>query len=209
MKKDLEYLKKYKTRLIDNLMANLRVNKDEASKILKIIEAEDLIRIEMPDIEDKPAEILTVNNHIIKSELSMTSHKIGNIVINSYLDWRALAGIIASSIETIAGFNLETPLLIAVGIFSSIISASEITDISIAENGTAIIMALQNHKKHKIYKVDENQCKIEANEILSINGYDEMDEEVFQEEVTRLIAYKCIDNENGILALREKVILHY
>ena len=148
MKKDLQYLKDYKACVVDNLAVNLEITREEAIKVLKILEEEDLIRIEAPDINDKPVEILTVDKRIIKSELGMTSHKAGNILVNSYLDWRVLVGIISTSIGIIGGFNPKKPLLIIVGILSSIFSASKITDISIDENGTAIIMALQNRKKH-------------------------------------------------------------
>lgn len=207
--KNIQYIQDYKQRLIDNIIINLKITTEEADRIVKILEVEDLIRIEAPEIEDKPVEILTVDNQIIKSELSMTSRKMGNITINSYLDWNVLVKTILSSVETIAGFSLENYFLIAVGVLSSIFSATELTDISIKENGTAIIMALQNHKKHKAYRINEQECKKEANEILVINGYTEMDEDLFQKEVTRLIRYKCIDNDNGILRLKEKVLLHY
>ena len=132
-----------------------------------------------------------------------------DIILNTYLDWNKLAVAVLSSISTVAGIDMRQPFLTFVSIISVLLSASELTDIKISENGTAIIMALQKHKKHRAYMNTEGLCKEEANEILSFHGLDEMDEDTFQNEITRLIKYKCIDNQNGMVKLKEKVISHY
>lgn len=88
-------------------------------------------------------------------------------------------------------------------------SVSELADINIDENGTAIIMSLQEHRKHKAYMTDEESCRKEANSILISHGYGEMDEKTFQNKITGLIGCRCIDVQDGMIRLKEKVIMHY
>lgn len=209
MEKDIKYLQEYKKQISVNLAKQFKITEEAADKILKLLETEDLIRIEAPEYQDRPVAVLTTDRHLMKNELGMTSHKIGNIILNTYLDWNKLAVAVLSSISTVAGIDMRQPFLTFVSIISVLLSASELTDIKISENGTAIIMALQKHKKHRAYMNTEGLCKEEANEILSFHGLDEMDEDTFQNEITRLIKYKCIDNQNGMVKLKEKVISHY
>lgn len=209
MEKDIKYLQEYKKQISVNLAKQFKITEEAADKILKLLETEDLIRIEAPEYQDRPVAVLTTDRHLMKNELGMTSHKIGNIILNTYLDWNKLAVAVLSSISTVAGIDMRQPFLTCVSIISVLLSASELTDIKISENGTAIIMALQKHKKHRAYMNTEELCKEEANEILSFHGLDEMDEDTFQNEITRLIKYKCIDNQNGMVKLKEKVISHY
>ncbi len=209
MEKDIKYLQEYKKQVSVNLAKQFKITEEAADKILKLLETEDLIRIEAPEYQDKPATVLTTDKYLMKNELGMTSHKIGNIILNTYLDWKKLAEVVLSSISTVAGIDMGRPFLTCVGIMSVLLSTSELTDIKISENGTAIIIALQKYKKHRAYMNTEELCKKEANEILSLHGYDEMDEDTFQNEITRLIKYKCIDNQNGMVKLKEKVISHY
>lgn len=206
---DIKYLQEYKKQVSVNLAKQFKITEEAADKILKLLETEDLIRIEAPEYLDKTATVLTTDRHLMKNELGMTSHKIGNIILNTYLDWEKLAEVVLPSISTVAGIDMGQPFLTCVGIMSVLLSASELTDIKISENGTAIIIALQKHKKHRAYMNTEKLCKKEANEILSLHGYDEMDEDTFQNEITKLIKYKCIDNQNGMVKLKEKVIFHY
>lgn len=209
MEKDIKYLQEYKKRVSVNLAKQFKITEETANKILKLLEAEDLVRIEAPEYQDKPATVLTTDRHLMKNELGMTSHKMGNIILNTYLDWEKLALIVLSSIGTGAGIDMKQPFLACAGIMLVLLSASDLTDIKISENGTAIILALQKYKKHRTYMTTEELCKKEANEILSLHGYDEMDEKTFQNEITRLIKYQCIDNQNRMVRLKEKVISHY
>lgn len=209
MKKDIEYLQEYKKRVSVNLAKQFEITEETADKILELLETEDLIRIEAPEYQDRPATVLTTDRHLMKNELGMTSHKMGNIILNTYLDWKKLAEAVLSSISTVAGIDRGQPFLACVGIILVLLSASELTDIKISEKGTAIIIALQKYKKHRTYMTTEELCRKEANEILSLHGYDEMDEDTFQNEITRLIKYQCIENQNRMVRLKEKVIFHF
>lgn len=209
MTKDMKYLHEFKTKVILNLKSNLKITSFEAEQIFKILEDEDFLRIRAPEMTEKSINVLTSNRHLNKSELGLTSHKFGNIILNTYLDWKQLAGIILSSFETVVSFDAGQPLLIIVGVISSLLSVSNITNIKIDENGTAIIMALQQHNAYKSYSIDEQECKKEANDILSSNGYERMDERKFQSEIDILLKCKCIDEQNGVLKLKEKFVAHY
>lgn len=209
MEKDIKYLQEYKKRVSANLAEQFEITKEVADAILKLLETEDLIRIEAPEYQDKPATVLIKDRHLTKNELGMTSRKMGNVILNTYLDWKKLAEIVFSSISTVKGIDMGQPFLTCIGIMSVILSALELTDIKISENGTAIIIALQKYKKHRAYMNTEELCKKEANEILSFHGYDEMDDDTFQNEITRLAKYKCIDIQNGVVMLKEKMISHY
>lgn len=202
-------MQEYKKRISVNLAKQFKITEDVADKILKLLETEDLIKIEAPEYQDKPATALTTDRHLMKNELGMTSHKMGNIILNTYLDWKKIAEFVLSLIGTGAGIDMKHPFLACTGIMLVLLSASDLTDIKISENGTAIILALQKYKKHRTYMTTEELCKKEANEILSLHGYVEMDEKTFQNEITRLIKYQCIDNQNRMVKLKEKVISHY
>lgn len=108
-------------------------------------------------------------------------------------------------IETGAGINTENHFFTALGVISILLSALETVEFQIAENETAIIMALQKHNKHRSYTINEELCRKEANEILMSYGYDAMDEKIFQDAITRLLAYKCIDMQDGMIKLKERV----
>lgn len=207
--KDIEYLKAYRKQLSDSLADGFKVTDEIADKLLELFEVEDLIKIEAPEYQEKPASILTKDRHVVKNELSMTSHKMGNVVLNTYLDWRGLASAALGVIETGAGIDMEHPVLTAIGVFQILFSVSELEDISIDENGTAIIMSLQEHRKHKAYMTDEESCMKEANSILVSHGYDEMDEKTYQNKIKELISCQCIDVRDGMIKLKEKVIMHY
>lgn len=209
MKKDIESLLKFKTDAINCLASDLHVTVDEATEIIRLLETEDMIRLEAPEYGEKPAASLTIDRQLQKDDLSMTSHKPGNIIINTYLDWRNLAKFIVSSVETVSGLATASPFLLAMGIFSWLLSISDLTDIEIAENGTAIVLALQQYKKHKLYAATEHQCMKDANEILSLHGYGEMNQEAFQEEITKLKNISCIDILEGKIELIEKVIFPF
>ncbi|WP_140401460.1 hypothetical protein [Eubacterium sp. An11] len=208
-KKDIKYLQEYKKKVAKNLASQLNITVEVADKVLKLLETEDLLRIEAPEPEERSATVLITDKRLMKNELGITSHKVGNIILNAYLDWKELAFVVLSSIGTGAAMENEHPFLTVVNIMSAVLSASALTDIKISENGTAIILALQKHKKHKVYTATEKLCKKEANEILTLYGYDEMDDRTFQNEITRLIKYRCIEKNNSMIHLREKVISHY
>ena len=209
LKKDIKYLQEYKKKVAKNLANQLNITVETADKVLKLLETEDLLKIEAPEYEDQSATVLITDKRLMKDELGITSHKAGNIILNAYLDWKELAVVVFSSIETGSAMENEQPFLMVVSIMFAILSASVLTDIKISENGTAVILALQKHKKHKVYTVTEELCKKEANEILVLYGYDEMDDKTFHNEITRLIKYRCIEKDDRMIHLKEKVISHY
>lgn len=209
LEKDIKHLQEYKKQVSANLAKQFRVTKETADKILSLLEAEDFIRIEAPKYQDKPATVLTTDRQLVRDELGMTSRKAGNIILNTYLDWGELVKVVLGAASTMAGIDAEQPFFACVGILSVLFSVSELTEVKISEKGTAIIMALQKYKKHRTYMATEELCKKEANEILLLHGYDEMDEAVFRDEITRLIKCKCIDSQSGLVLLKEKVISHY
>lgn len=206
---DIESLKSYKKRVTDNLSKNFGISCEAADDLLRLLETEDLLIIEAPKYQDKPATVLIPDKHILKDELSMTSHKVGNVILNTYLDWKNLASAITGAVLTSAGIDLTQPFLTTVGIISLLLAALEISAVGIAENGTAIVMALQNFKRHRLYMADEETCRGEANKILVSCGYAEMDEKKFQDEVTKLIGFHCVDEQDGVIRLKEKVITQY
>lgn len=210
MKKDIKLLRKFKEAAVKTLAERLQITADEAQSLVQQLEDKDIIRFEAPEYRDKPATVYTVDRQLGRDNIGMTSHKPGNIIVNTYLDLKSFVSLAVASVETVTGFASLNPFLIGVGIISWLISVSSLTDIKIGENGTAIIMALQQHSCHKEYATTEQQCRKEANEILVSHGYPEMDEEVFGKETAILSRIRCIEfpGESRIKLL-EKVTLPF
>lgn len=207
--KDLKELKEYKFRLQLNIMGALQISENAARHIIALLEQEDFLKLEAPEIVSRPATVLMEDRHVIKREISMTSRKPGNIRINTYLDWRGLAEFIFASVGTASGLELGQPLLFWSAILASVITASRLIDIHLDENQTAIIMALQKYKKHGYYRANEEECLTEANTILSMHGYPEMEKSYFSERVSELITYECVDKTGDIIKLKEKILTHF
>lgn len=205
MTKDIEFLLQFKKESTNRLASNFQITGNDASNIVQLLETNNMVRFEAPEYVDHPASLITIDKQLKRDDLGITSHKAGNIIINTYLDWKKLAAVIVASVETVSGLSTASPFLVAIGIFSWILSISTLTDVKIAENGTAIIMALQQYKKHKVYATTQEQCMKDANNILSMHGYEEMNHSVFQDELTVLKKIKCIDILNGNIKLIEKV----
>lgn len=207
--KNLKELKAYKYRLQQNIMEAFQISEKEAGLMIELLEQKDFLKLDAPKIDDKPATVLTNDRHVNKREISLTSHKLGNIRINAYLDWRELAEFILGSVGAAAGMKLGQPLIFWSAVLESVIAASRFTDIHLDENQTAIIMALQQYKKHKYYRIGEEECFVEANKILSIHGYPEMNKSDFSEKVSELLNYGCIDKTEDIIKLKEKILTHF
>ena len=207
--RDLQYLKTYRLTIVENLSATFEISLEGAGRIVDELESGGLLKIEAPCTVELPAEVLMNDGHLPKTEFGMTSHKVGNVILNFQKDWRDVIALAASLVEVALSIEGAQPALIAAGIVGSIISASKLTDISINANGTAIILALQKHKEHKRFAITEEQCRREANEILVLNGYESMDNKTFDTEITNLISYQCIDKEDQIIKLCETVLFHY
>lgn len=207
--KDIKYLLKFKNQFTDCLSEKFQLTKKQAIEIVEILEKEDLLRFEAPKYGDQPVSTIIEDRKLAKNNLSMTSHKKGNIIVNTFLDWRKIAGVVLSSIETIMGTSHSNSFMITVGILSCLLSLSSLKEIKINENGTAIIMALQQHSKHQSFAASKQSCMKEANEILLSHRYHEMDFETFENELSVLYGIKCINIIDDKIKLIEKVILHY
>lgn len=203
--KDMDALKKYKARLTTLLMESLKITENDAISLIKELEKEDFLKIEAPLLEEKPITFITNDKHLTRTELGMTSHKLGNIFINTYLNWKKMASLVGSSVGTALTLPQNQPLVSCSLFLACIFSASGIVDIKLSENEVAIIMAIQDHNKNKSYKVKEDQCLYEANKILEENGYNVMNKYAFSDSITKLIKYRCVEQMNGILKLKEKV----
>lgn len=210
VKRDIKSLCKFKTSAAESLAAKMEITTNDAESFMRLLEAEDMIRFEAPEYIDKPAMAYTLDNQLDRDNLSMTSHKAGNLIINTYLDWKTTVGFATASVETITGLASQNPFLVVAGIVSWLLSLSSLIDVKIGENGTAIILALQQHKRHKEYITTEQQCRQEANEILVSHGYEEMNDETFGKEIAKLYKIKCVDFlDESRLKLLEKVILPF
>lgn len=209
MEKDIKALSEFKARAADCLASVLQIKVNEAENIIRLLESNDILRLQAPEYVDKPATAFTMDKPFRKDDLGMTSHKVGNIIVNIQLDWKKLVSNVISSAEAVEGLYSGNPFLAVVGILSWLVSVSALTDIRIAENGSAIIMALQQHNKHKVYAATEQQCMKEANEILALHGYDEMDDQTFQKEIDILCKIKCIEFFEEKVKLTEKIILPF
>lgn len=208
MPKDIKRLKQCKGQIIFNFQNNLQVSQEDAEQLYMILEKEDFFKIEAPELEERPAQLLIKKKDVISSKLGMNSHKAGNIILNIHTKWKNLVILFASVLQS-EGFDFDSPVAVLAGIVASVLSASDLIQVEINEKGTAIIMSLQQHNRHRIYGLAEEQCKEEANEILTLNGYKAMTESDFQEELTRLIKYNCIEKQEEYLLLKEKVLFHY
>lgn len=209
LRKDLEGLREYKAGLQLNIMERFQISKDQAALIMELLEQQDFLKLEAPEVDNKPATMLTEDRHVIKRELGMTSHKLGNIWINTYLDWRELARCALDLVGTGAGLEWGNPLVFWISIIGAIFAASSLADIRLDANQTAIIMALQKYDKHGYYRTDEEKCFEEANSILDMHAYHKMEKAEFLEKISELLQYGCIDKIGNMIKLKEKILTHF
>lgn len=208
MAKDLKCLKRCRNQIISNFKDRLKISQDDAEQLYMILEAENFLKIDAPEFIERQAQILIKKKDVISSKLEMNSHKAGNITLNIHTKWKDVFILFASVLQS-DGFDPDKPIATLAGIIASILSASELIRLEINENGTAIIMSLQKHNRHQVYRLSEEECKEEANDLLILNGYNAMTESEFQEEITRLLQFNCIDKRDDSLFLKEKVLFHY
>ena len=57
LKKDIKYLQEYKKKVAKNLAKQLNITVETADKVLKLLETEDLLKIEAPEYEDQSATV--------------------------------------------------------------------------------------------------------------------------------------------------------
>lgn len=203
-------LQDFKQKATGHLAFVLHITFDQAKKVIQLLETEDMIKLYAPMYSEKPATVLIKNRQLLERTLNMTSYKIGNIIINTYLDWKSLASAVATSVETVYSLNFDNPILVMSSIFCWLLSMSNLIGVNIEENEVAIIMALQQHKRHKIFATTEEQCMKEANDILTLHNYNVMDKYTFQEAITKLVKIECVKiGADGEIQLIEKIILPY
>lgn len=209
LNKDIKQLIEYKITLQKNLRQKFSLSEKEAKRMIELLEQEDVLRIEAPLVHQKPATVLIKDRTLTKSELSMTSYKLGNIIINACLDWRTIVSLICSTIGTIAGLELGHPILFWTSILGCIIDASGMLDFKLNENATAIILAIQKYNKYQSYSLSEEKCLKEANKILESYGCPVMEQREFSREISKLSKINCIVQDEGILKLEEKIFFCY
>ncbi len=157
---------------------------------------EDLINVSTPK-EANPTcmQMIKLDN----KSLTGDSYKIGNILIN----WRKLAEKIPQILELIDP-NLAT-------IIATIVTApgnvKDVIGIKITENEGCVIASLMECNGIGKY-VEENIVKYKFDE-LAIKYNLCTDKENFENSCNKLIKYKCIDIQNGKLALIEEVKFTY
>lgn len=142
MTKDIKRLKQCKGQIIFNFQNNLQVSQEDAEQLYMILEKEDFFKIEAPELEERPAQLLIKKKDVISSKLGMNSHKAGNIILNIHTKWKNLVILFASVLQS-EGFDFDSPVAVLAGIVASVLSASDLIQLEINEKGTAIIMSLQ------------------------------------------------------------------
>lgn len=208
-KNDIYALREKRNQIILNIKNYFGISESKANDIIEYLEKEDFFKIVAPKIKDKATEVLMSNKHFLKSELGVKSRKPGNIILNTYLNWENLAAFIASLIPTICGLAEASPVAIASGIIGAIFSVTSLMDIELNETSTAIILGLQKYNCFNNYYVTKEQCKLDANKILQVNNYDEMSSNKYEDELFKLDKIGCIEIDNGMVKLKEKIIVKY
>lgn len=206
---DVELLKKCKVSIMDKLSEYLKISVEDAEKIVNMMERNGIIEFQAPKVTQMPATKLKRNKDTLTSELSMSSYKPGNIIINAHADWGQAVISILTLCEFIGSVSTMSPFLIVTSLLIHIISTYNSAEIKLDEKATAIIMALQGLSVHSAYIATEQKCMEEANRILTENDFEPMSEEKFKSKIKQLIQCKCIDWHEGYLILLEKVSLSY
>lgn len=205
----LEDLKSFKHRLETELCNRFSCTREEAKAIIRLLEDNDVIRLEAPILNEQKTTYLYEPKSLKEDDMALTSSKIGNIKWNTYVDWESTFIAISSILETAAGFSLEQPLLTTLGVIQGILTASQLTTIKLDENDTSIILALHKNKKHGLYQLSEDECRSLANRILVEHGFTEMSPTKFAKTANFLDKIACIKIDGGNLELIETVTSHY
>lgn len=209
--KDFDGLKLQRKKIIQSISESMNITPGNAREILKYLEKVDYLKLEAPLKPNSfnQIEMLVPQRGLLKTVLGMTSIKPGNIIINTYIDWKSF---LLSMISTVSSFNSikeESWFTVAVSLFGVVLAGSNLFEIKITANATAIVLALQKYSAYQEYRLPEEKCKIEANEILKENHYPEMEDQVFVDELTILDRIGCIRIDNAMVILQEKVIAHF
>lgn len=205
MKKDYKRLNEQREILVDEIKTAFKTTYENAVAIYEYLENENILQLEPGDIYESGVERLFEKNSQTQNELKMQSIKLGNITFRLKFDTVKTLGAIASIVNSSYGLMEKNNFMIGIGLFGIFVYANDILGYEIAENGTAIILALQNQCDYQSYKLSRVQCWENANVILREHHYSEMNEYVFADELTKLIHLNCIEVRNDIVILKEKV----
>lgn len=205
MKKDYEKLNEQREAFIDEIKNVFGITYEKAQTVYEYLENENILQLEPGDICDPAVEILFEGKQQIQNELKLKSIKLGNAVFRLKFDTIRTLGAIASITGTACGLAEKNEFWIGMGLINIFICVNNILPYEIKENGTAIILALQNEHDYQNYKLSRTLCMENANKILREHHYSEMNEYVFNDELTKLIHLKCIEVKNDMVILKEKV----
>lgn len=194
----------FRKTVVANLMGNLSIPHKEAEQIFDCLKQEGLLRVDTICRDEVPIEHLSRKGKA-SGELMGESKKFGNFLINMHSDWAKFALEIAETGGLLSGIGNENLIYVLLKLFLAVLSASGLAGISLNENMTAIIMALQGHSLYKAYRAEESICMRDANRILANYGYDVMTQQRFSCEVDKLIHFNCIVRLEGVLILIESV----
>lgn len=204
--KNLHIYEECRQKIVERLANTFDLSSSDAKSVYEALEKASIVIIDPPNIVDRPAEWLMKSQGLPKDKLELTSSKMCNVAINFQKDWREVVGFIISLIGTVAGFRDASQLMIYMGVIGSIVSGSKLLEVKIDEKGTAIILALQNQKRHKAFALSEERCMTEANKILESYGYETMDIGTFADTVNELRSYQCVEVVSSQIYLCERVL---
>lgn len=205
MSKDYEKLREQREFFINEIKNSLGITYEKARMVYEYLENENIIWLEPGDIHESKAERLFEGKHQTQNELKLKSVKCGNVTFYLKFDNTKTIQTICSIVNISCGMAEKNSFLMAVGLLSIFLSSKTMLEYEIKEKGTAIILALQSQHDYQSYKLSRTECQKKANEILKEHHYSEMDEYIFNDELTKLKELKCIDIKNDIVALKEKV----
>lgn len=210
-KKDFDRLKLQRDKIIHAISESMNITPGNAREILEYLEKVDYLKLEAPLRPNSfnRLEMLIPQRGVLKTTLEMTSIKPGNIIVNTYIDWKSILLSAISIYSSTNGIKEASWFTAAVSLFGVVLAGSNLCEIKITANGTAIILALQKYFAYKEYRLPEEKCNIEANEILKENHYPEMGDLEFADELTKLDRMGCIRIDNAMIILQEKVIAHF
>lgn len=205
MKKDYKKLNEQREIFINEIKNVFDTTYEKAQIIYEYLENENILQLEPGDISEPTIEFLIEGKKQVQNGLKLKSIKLGNATFQLKFDTVKTLGAIASIVNTSCGIAEKDNFLIGIGLLSIFVCAKNLLEHEIVENGTAIILALQNEHDYQNYKLSRTLCMENANKILREHHYSEMNEYIFNDELTKLIQLKCIEVKNDMVILKEKV----
>ena len=78
MTKDIKRLKQCKGQVIFNFQNNLQVSQEDAEQLYMILEKEDFFKIEAPELEERPAQLLIKKIPLLNLRYPKMNHSPNN-----------------------------------------------------------------------------------------------------------------------------------